>query len=71
MATKRVWTWCYRANNIHCFKTIAKEFINVEQAFQTIAQNTLKQETEVELYNEFPEPVKLDKNDSANASDER
>uniref|UniRef100_A0A8C6BRX0 Ras-related protein Rab-7a n=1 Tax=Monodon monoceros TaxID=40151 RepID=A0A8C6BRX0_MONMO len=28
------------------------------------------QETEVELYNEFPEPIKLDKNDRAKASAE-
>uniref|UniRef100_A0A8C6VBJ8 RAB7A, member RAS oncogene family n=1 Tax=Naja naja TaxID=35670 RepID=A0A8C6VBJ8_NAJNA len=48
----------------------AKEAINVEQAFQTIARNALKQETEVELYNEFPEPIKLDKNDRAKASAE-
>ncbi|KAG8128127.1 hypothetical protein E2320_014992 [Naja naja] len=51
-------------------ETSAKEAINVEQAFQTIARNALKQETEVELYNEFPEPIKLDKNDRAKASAE-
>uniref|UniRef100_H2TL09 RAB7A, member RAS onco family n=1 Tax=Takifugu rubripes TaxID=31033 RepID=H2TL09_TAKRU len=28
------------------------------------------QETEVELYNEFPEPIKLDRNDRAKASAE-
>uniref|UniRef100_A0A8C6M8X1 RAB7A, member RAS oncogene family n=1 Tax=Nothobranchius furzeri TaxID=105023 RepID=A0A8C6M8X1_NOTFU len=28
------------------------------------------QETEVELYNEFPEPIKLDRNDRARASAE-
>uniref|UniRef100_A0A3Q4N799 RAB7a, member RAS oncogene family n=1 Tax=Neolamprologus brichardi TaxID=32507 RepID=A0A3Q4N799_NEOBR len=44
--------------------------INVEQAFQTIARNALKQETEVELYNEFPEPIKLDRNERAKPSAE-
>ena len=32
------------------FETSAKEAINVEQAFQTIAKNALQQETDVELY---------------------
>ncbi|CAB1353793.1 unnamed protein product [Coregonus sp. 'balchen'] len=57
-------------NNIPYFETSAKEAINVEQAFQTIARNALKQETEVELYNEFPEPIKLDRNDRAKTSAE-
>uniref|UniRef100_A0A671MDA7 RAB7a, member RAS oncogene family n=1 Tax=Sinocyclocheilus anshuiensis TaxID=1608454 RepID=A0A671MDA7_9TELE len=57
-------------NNIPYFETSAKEAINVEQAFQTIARNALKQETEVELYNEFPEPIKLDRNDRAKPSAE-
>ncbi|KAF6303164.1 RAB7A isoform 2 [Pan troglodytes] len=70
VATKRAQAWCYSKNNIPYFETSAKEAINVEQAFQTIARNALKQETEVELYNEFPEPIKLDKNDRAKASAE-
>lgn len=70
VATKRAQAWCYSKNNIPYFETSAKEAINVEQAFQTIARNALKQETEVELYNEFPEPIKLDKNDRAKPSAE-
>uniref|UniRef100_A0A3Q2LFG1 Ras-related protein Rab-7a n=1 Tax=Equus caballus TaxID=9796 RepID=A0A3Q2LFG1_HORSE len=70
VATKRAQAWCYSKNNIPYFETSAKEAINVEQAFQTIARNALKQETEVELYNEFPEPIKLDKNDRAKAPGE-
>uniref|UniRef100_A0A8C0TUW2 Ras-related protein Rab-7a n=1 Tax=Canis lupus familiaris TaxID=9615 RepID=A0A8C0TUW2_CANLF len=91
VATKRAQAWCYSKNNIPYFETSAKEAINVEQAFQTIARNALKQEalglvvpstkggdklefksqeTEVELYNEFPEPIKLDKNDRAKTSAE-
>ena len=34
----------------------------MEQAFQTIAKNALAQETEVELYNDFPDQIKLDNN---------
>uniref|UniRef100_A0A3Q3BCJ0 RAB7A, member RAS onco family n=1 Tax=Kryptolebias marmoratus TaxID=37003 RepID=A0A3Q3BCJ0_KRYMA len=59
VTTKRAQAWCQSKNNIPYFETSAKEAINVEQAFQTIARNALKQETEVELYNEFPEPIKL------------
>uniref|UniRef100_A0A8C2ZRK4 RAB7a, member RAS oncogene family n=1 Tax=Cyclopterus lumpus TaxID=8103 RepID=A0A8C2ZRK4_CYCLU len=62
--------WCQSKNNIPYFETSAKEAINVEQAFQTIARNALKQETEVELYNEFPEPIKLDRNERAKPSAE-
>ena len=31
----------------------------MEQAFQTIARKALAQETEVELYNDFPDQIKL------------
>uniref|UniRef100_A0A3B3QYH7 RAB7A, member RAS onco family n=1 Tax=Paramormyrops kingsleyae TaxID=1676925 RepID=A0A3B3QYH7_9TELE len=70
VTTKRAQAWCQSKNNIPYFETSAKEAINVDQAFQTIARNALKQETEVELYNEFPEPIKLDKNDRTKASAE-
>ncbi|KAF3856418.1 hypothetical protein F7725_017141, partial [Dissostichus mawsoni] len=49
VTTKRAQAWCQSKNNIPYFETSAKEAINVEQAFQTIARNALKQETEVEL----------------------
>uniref|UniRef100_A0A3Q2FQK8 RAB7a, member RAS oncogene family n=1 Tax=Cyprinodon variegatus TaxID=28743 RepID=A0A3Q2FQK8_CYPVA len=70
VTTKRAQAWCQSKNNIPYFETSAKEAINVEQAFQTIARNALKQETEVELYNEFPEPIKLDRNERARPSAE-
>ena len=70
VATKRAQAWCYSKNNIPYFETSAKEAINVEQAFQTIARKALKQEMEGELYNEFPEPIKLDKNDRTKPSAE-
>ncbi len=35
--------------NIPYFETSAKENINVEQAFQTVAKNALSQESEVDL----------------------
>uniref|UniRef100_A0A3Q4GAQ6 RAB7A, member RAS onco family n=2 Tax=Pseudocrenilabrinae TaxID=318546 RepID=A0A3Q4GAQ6_NEOBR len=63
VTTKRAQAWCQSKNNIPYFETSAKEAINVEQAFQTIARNALKQETEVELYNDFPGPIKLGGNE--------
>jgi GTPase SAR1 family protein len=42
--------WCQAKGSIPYFETSAKEAINVEQAFQTIAKNALQQETDVELY---------------------
>jgi len=59
ITTKRAQQWCQGKNNIPYFETSAKEAINVEQAFQTIARNALAQESEVELYNEFPDQIKL------------
>ncbi|KAI5628384.1 ras-related protein Rab-7a [Silurus asotus] len=68
VTTKRAQAWCQSKNNIPYFETSAKEAINVEQAFQTIARNALKQETEVELYNEFPDQIKLERNDGSSSS---
>lgn len=49
VSQKRAMTWCQSKGNIPYFETSAKEAINVEQAFQTIAKNALAQEAEVEL----------------------
>jgi len=49
VSTKRLQQWCSSKGDIPFFETSAKEAINVEQAFQTIAKNALSQEG--------PEPV--------------
>lgn len=60
---KRAEAWCQQKGDLPYFETSAKEAINVELAFQTIARNALAQEQEVELYsNDFPEPIRLDAN---------
>lgn len=50
VSSKRAQQWCQSKNNIPYFETSAKEAINVEQAFQTIAKNALAQESEVSIY---------------------
>ncbi|GJJ09429.1 hypothetical protein Clacol_003651 [Clathrus columnatus] len=60
---KRAMAWCQSKGNIPYFETSAKEAINVEQAFQTIAKNALQQEADVELqiilyFSERDPPVK-------------
>jgi small GTP-binding protein len=47
---KRAMTWCQSKGNIPYFETSAKEAINVEQAFQTVAKNALQQEAEEQLW---------------------
>jgi len=61
---KRAMTWCQSKGNIPYFETSAKEAINVENAFQTIAKNALQQEADADIYNDFPDPIKID-NDSS------
>jgi len=64
---KKALAWCQAKGNIPYFETSAKEAINVEQAFQTIARNALKQETEDDLY--IPDTV--DVNASAPADSKK
>ncbi|KAI5701078.1 hypothetical protein M8J76_001908 [Diaphorina citri] len=66
VSSKKAQQWCQSKNNMPYFETSAKEGKNVEQAFQTIARNALAQESEVELYNEFPDQIKLSGEGSRN-----
>ncbi|ALC45932.1 Rab7, partial [Drosophila busckii] len=47
VSTRRAQQWCQSKNDIPYYETSAKEGINVEMAFQTIAKNALEQETEL------------------------
>uniref|UniRef100_A0A182YAK1 Uncharacterized protein n=1 Tax=Anopheles stephensi TaxID=30069 RepID=A0A182YAK1_ANOST len=64
VSTKRAQQWCLTKNDIPYFETSAKEGINVDLAFQTIAKNAIAQETEGDLYNDFPDQIKLNTRDS-------
>jgi len=51
--------WCQEKNNVPYFETSAKEAINVEQAFQTIAKNALAREREQDMYTDIPDQIKI------------
>ena len=60
VSSKRAQAWCQSKNNIPYFETSAKEAVNVEPAFITVARNGLAQESDVELYrNDFPDQIRL------------
>ncbi|KAJ3282867.1 Ras- protein Rab-7A [Rhizoclosmatium sp. JEL0117] len=60
VSQKRALQWCLQKGNIPYFETSAKEAINVDLAFQTMARNALDQEMEVELYNDVTDAVRID-----------
>ncbi|CAO3591465.1 unnamed protein product [Absidia cylindrospora] len=68
VSQKRAMSFCQAKGNIPYFETSAKEAINVEQAFQTIAKNALQQETDVELYSDFNDPIRIDNDNTKDFS---
>ncbi|CAK0784834.1 Ras-related protein Rab-7 [Coccomyxa viridis] len=54
---KKAKQWCTSKGGIPYFETSAKEDVNVDAAFQCIARNALKNETEEELY--MPDTVDM------------
>lgn len=61
VSTKRAQAWCQTKNELPYFEVSAKEALNVEQAFQTIARNALSRENQdsPDLYSDFPEQIRL------------
>ena len=54
---KKAKQWCTGKGGIPYYETSAKEDVNVDAAFQCIARNALKNETEEELY--LPDTVDM------------
>jgi len=54
VSSKRAQSWCQAKNDIPYFEVSAKEAVNVEQAFQTIARNALARESAADTQ-EFPD----------------
>ena len=69
VSSKRAQAWCQSKNNIPYFETSAKEAVNVDSAFITVARNGLAQESEVELYrNDFPDQIRLNDRETTHDS---
>jgi len=41
------------------FETSAKEGVNVEKAFETVARNALAREKEIDTTSDFPSPIRI------------
>ena len=50
ISQKKALAWCQSKGSIPYFETSAKESINVENAFATVANNALQQEAETEMF---------------------
>jgi len=59
--TSKAQAWCQGKGNIPYFETSAKEAVNVEQAFQTIAKNALQQEASSKPVYNIPTGLDLNK----------
>jgi len=66
VSQKRALAWCQAKGNIPYFETSAKEAINVEQAFQVIARNALKQESDEDIY--LPDTIDVTEQQASSAS---
>ncbi|KAJ1833587.1 Ras- protein Rab-7A [Coemansia sp. RSA 2711] len=66
VSQKRAMEWCASKGNIPYFEASAKKDINVEDAFKTVVRNAMDQEAEEDIYNDFPDPIRLDTEDHDN-----
>ncbi|KAJ2162697.1 Ras- protein Rab-7A [Coemansia sp. RSA 552] len=66
VSQKRAMEWCASKGNIPYFETSAKKDINVEAAFRTVVKNAMDQETEADISNDFPDPIRIDTEDQDN-----
>lgn len=62
VSRNRAEMWCKSKNDIPYYETSAKDGHNVDAAFQAVAKLALAQESETELYHEFPDPISLTNN---------
>jgi len=46
-------------SNIPHFETSAKEGLNVEKAFETVARNALAREKDIDPTTDFPQPIRI------------
>jgi len=65
ISQKRAQTWCQSKGGIPYFETSAKDAVNVEQAFETIAANALQQEKDADYFHDFKDQIVLDSKEPA------
>ena len=58
VSNKRAMAWCQAKGNIPFFETSAKEAINVEQAFQTVAKSAMKTDATEDPDMYVPDPTR-------------
>ncbi|KAJ2772271.1 Ras- protein Rab-7A, partial [Coemansia nantahalensis] len=63
VSQKRAMEWCASKGNIPYFETSAKKNTNVDAAFRTVVINAMDQETEADIANDFPDPIRLSTDD--------
>jgi Ras-related protein Rab-7A len=51
--------FCLEKSNIPYFETSAKEGLNVEKAFETVARNALAREKDIDPTSDFPSPIRI------------
>ncbi|CAF4051261.1 unnamed protein product [Rotaria magnacalcarata] len=56
---RKAQNWCTDKSNVPYFETSAKEGINVEKAFETVARNALAREKDIDSTPDFPAPIPL------------
>jgi Ras-related protein Rab-7A len=62
VSQKRAMAWCSAKGSIPYFETSAKEAIDVDQAFHTIAKKAIMHDPDDDVY--FPDNIKIDKDES-------
>jgi Ras-related protein Rab-7A len=59
VTTAKAQAWCQSKGDVPHFETSAKESVNVDQAFQTIAQNALAQQATAQAQPIIPSTIKV------------
>jgi len=59
VTTQKATAWCQSKGDVPHFETSAKESVNVDQAFQTIAQNALAQQATAQAQPVIPDTIKV------------
>jgi Ras-related protein Rab-7A len=59
VSQREVSQWCASKNGIQSFETSARINVNIERAFSEVARVTLAREMAADIYNDFPDQIRL------------